>query len=187
MNDMCNSYAHGEHIYLREPTEDDALGGWHEWFSDEDVTQYLIDRNFPNSKEQQLDFVKGLPQDRSRLVLSVVNKNENKHIGVVSLSGINWVHRYADIAVVIGDRDFRMSGCFALEAVSLMLKIAFLRLNLLNVKGGYVSTNERTSLLMKLFGFEEVGAFENLLQIGGVVQDLKLVQLSRDAWLSRNG
>ena len=51
---MYNPYIVGKKIYLRHPTEDDVQGKWHEWFSDEEITKFMCDRFWPNSKEAQL-------------------------------------------------------------------------------------------------------------------------------------
>ena len=80
---MYNAYIVGKHVYLRHPTEEDALGNWHEWFSDEQTTKYLVERFWPNSKEAQLEFFRSL-EDRNRLVLSIVTKANDRHIGVVT-------------------------------------------------------------------------------------------------------
>ena len=130
---MYNPYMVGKQIYLRHPTEEDVQGKWHEWLSDEELTKFMTDRFWPNSKEAKLEFYKSLINNKERLVLSLINKSNNEHVGVVSLSAINWVHRYADIALAIGEKKYR-KGPIVIEAFSLMLKVAFVRLNLKNVK-----------------------------------------------------
>ena len=85
---MYNPYKIGKQIYLRHPNEEDVNGKWHEWFSDEETTKYLSQRFWPNSKEAQLDFYRSLKSSRDKLVLSVINRSSDKHIGIVSLSSI---------------------------------------------------------------------------------------------------
>ena len=181
---MYNPYMIGKHIYLRHPTEEDAQGKWHEWFSDEQTTKYLVDRFWPNSKQAQLDFLESL-EDRSRLVLSIVTEEEDYPIGVVSLSSINWVHRYADVAIVVGEEEYR-KGVYAIEAFSLILKTAFIRLNLRTIKGGYASSNEFTKVALRVFKFTKVGEYKNLLCIDGHYDDLVVEMLDRKTWLKRN-
>jgi RimJ/RimL family protein N-acetyltransferase len=183
---MYNPYIVGKYVYLRHPTEEDVYGEWHEWFSDEETTKNLIDRFWPNSKEEQYNFYQSIISNKNMLVLSIVAIETDEHIGVCSLSSINWVHRFCDFAVVVGRKGYR-KGSYGVECVSLLLKIAFLRLNLRTVKGGYIASNEHTKKLMKVFRFQEVGNFKNLCWIGGRYQDLILVMLHRDDWLKRNG
>ena len=181
---MYNPYMIGKHVYLRDSTEEDALGKWHEWFSDEQTTKYLSDRFWPNSKEAQLEFLKSL-EDRSRLALSIITKEDDQHIGVVSLSSINWVHRYADVAIVIGEKEYR-KGAYSIEAFSLILKIAFVRLNLRTVKSGYANSNEASKTIHRVFKFTKVGQYKDLLCIDGDYDDMIVEMLDRGTWLKRN-
>jgi RimJ/RimL family protein N-acetyltransferase len=181
---MNNPYMIGKHVYLRHPTEEDALGRWHEWFSDEETCKYLGDRFWPNSKEAQLDFLKSL-ENSNRLVLSVVTIEDDKHIGVVSLSQINWVHRYADPAIVIGEKEYK-KGPYSLDAYSLILKIAFIRLNLRTVRSSRVKSNKASEHLTSLFNYTTVGEYKNLVCIDGKYDDIVVGMLDRESWLKRN-
>ncbi len=95
------------------------------------------------------------------------------------------MHRYADIALVIGEKKYR-NGAIAIETMSLLLDIAFNRLNLQNVKASYVSANSSSSVLLKLFDFLEVGRFRKISYIRGEYVDSVISQLSREDWTSRN-
>jgi RimJ/RimL family protein N-acetyltransferase len=181
---MYNPYIVGKHVYLRAPTEEDALGHWHEWFSDEEATKHLADRFWPNTREEQLAFLKSLG-DRNRLALSVICKENDRHIGVVSLSSINWVHRYADIAIVIGDKEYHR-GAYSIEAFSLMLKSAFVRLNLKTIKSAYAASNEASRTIHSVFKFTTVGTYKNILFIDGRWDDLVAAMLDQETWLKRN-
>lgn len=181
---MYNPYMVGKHVYLRHPTEEDALGRWHEWFSDEETTKYLVDRFWPNSKEAQLDFLESA-KDRSRLLLSIVTIEDDKHIGVVSLSSINWVHRYADPAIVIGEKEYQ-KGVYTIDAWSLILKVAFIRMNLRIVRSTRVKSNEASRSMDRLFNFKVVGEYKNLICIDGKYDDLVVGMLDKKSWLKRN-
>ncbi len=183
---MNNPYIIGKSIYLRQPTEEDVLGAWHEWFSDEETTAYIGDRYWPNSREAQMDFYRSSLSSRSRLLLSVVDKETDKHIGVCSLSNISWVHRYCDMALVIGDKEYR-KGPYAFECASLLLKTAFLRLNFKTVRGGYVVINEYTEKLLKVLRFEAIGTYKEMFWSEGKYQDYVVCQISSADWLKRNG
>ncbi len=182
---MYNPYAIGQLIYLRAPSKEDVEGHWHEWFSDPETTQFLSDRYWPNTADLQREFFDSIQHDKNRLVLSVIDKETDEHIGVCNLSSINWIHRYADIALVIGEKQFR-NGQIAIETISLLLEVAFLRLNLRNVKGSYISSNKATAMLMKLFKFDTCGRNKELLNFRGQYVDSISVQLSRDTWLEAN-
>lgn len=186
MRKMYNPYMVGKQIYLRHPIEEDVQGKWHEWFSDEEITKFLDARFWPNSKEMQLAFYNSLQNDKNKLVLSIVLKSNDKHIGVISLSNINWVHRYADIGIVIGEKEYN-KGLYATEAYAMILKIAFLRLNLLNLRAGYCKSNQSSGAILKLFKFKTAGIYENMMLIDGQKEDVVLTYLDRQSWLKRNG
>lgn len=182
---MKNPYASGERIYLRHPTAEDAEGRWHEWLSDEETTRWLAVQHWPNSVEGQRDFYESSRRSRERLVLAVVDRETDKHIGVCNLSSINWVHRYCDVALVIGEPEFR-TGPYVLEAMSLLLRIAFLRLNLRIVKSSFAASNEASKTIHDVFGFKEAGRIERLLWDRGCYVDNVIASLNRSEWMSRN-
>ena len=183
---MYNPYIVGKHVYLRHPTEEDARGAWHEWISDEETTKYLVDRFWPNSLDQQLDFLAGLSRSRERLVLSIVDKETDTHIGVCNLSLMNWAHKYCNLSLIIGDKEFRR-GFHAFEACALLVRAAFLRLNMNTVTCAYAEGNEIISKVLEVMRFKPAGRYEGLYCIDGSPQDCVMVQMSRADWLAANG
>ncbi len=182
---MYNPYAVGERIYLRAPTLEDAEGKWHEWLSDEETTRGLVQRYWPNTVQQQREFYESSQKSRDRLVLSIVDKATDQHIGVGSLSGIDWLHRYADIAIIIGDKSFR-HGPYVLEGMSLMLSIAFLRLNMRIVKSVYSASNEASQKMHDIFHFKQVGRIPSLYWDRGQYTDSVISILNGEDWMARN-
>jgi RimJ/RimL family protein N-acetyltransferase len=182
---MYNPYQVGKNIYLRHPTEDDVQGRWHEWFSDEETTRYMPERYWPNSIEKQNEFYKKVISNKERLVLSIVDIKDDKHIGVCNLSFINFVHGFCEIAFAIGEKEFR-KGSYAFESVSLLLKIAFFRLNLRVVRSNYIESNEFTRNIQKVMHFKEIGKIKDWFWINGKYEGLIIEVLHRDDWLKRN-
>ena len=186
---MYNPYAIGEIIYLRHPTTEDVDGNWHEWLSDEELTRWLNDRNFPNCKESQMEFYKensNTPAS-NRLLLSIIEKEKNTHIGVCNLSSINWINRSCDIAIIIGEKAFQ-KGPYLTESFSLLIKIAFLRLNLRIIKSHFSVGNKSSAIIHKLFNFIEVGSIPKLEYDPktGKYFDQVISVLNREDWLKAN-
>jgi RimJ/RimL family protein N-acetyltransferase len=181
-----NPFAVGQHVYLRHPTSQDAEGRWHEWLSDEETTRWLVLHQWPNSVESQREFYDASRRSRERLVLSVIDKATEQHIGVCNLSGINWVHRFCDVAVVIGEPEFR-TGPYVVEAMALLLRVAFLRLNLRIVKSSFAGGNEASQLMHDVFKFREVGRIDKLFWDRGRYVDNVIAVLTRREWAARNG
>ena len=182
---MINPYEIGNKIYLRTPTKSDLSGNWYQWFSDPETTEFLIDRWWPNSEEAQEIFYNQIILSKSSLVLSVCDKKTDKHIGVCSLSSINWVHRNADIALVIGDKKYK-NGLVAVEIMTMLIKIAFKRINLLNLKSVFVSNHPTTPSLVNLFKFKQVGVLKDYFFYNDKYVDVIITQLKREDWQKRN-
>jgi ribosomal-protein-alanine N-acetyltransferase len=182
---MINPYAIGKKVYLRAPVEEDVVGDWYQWLSDPETTAFLGERWWPNTIDSQRSFFNSIKDNKDRLVLAVCDINTDHHIGVCNLSSISWVHRYADVALIIGNKEYR-NGVYAIETLSLLLQIAFERLNLLNLKSAHMSSNPYTPLLEKMFGFTEVGRLSEFMSFKGGYVDLVITQLKRHDWEKRN-
>lgn len=182
---MYNPYVSGKTVYLRHPTIEDAEGSWHEWFSDENTTRWMSLRTFPNSLEKQKIFLEQVVDQKDRLVLSIVDIATERHIGVCNLSQINWVHRHCDVAIVMGDTDFR-KGQHSLESMSLLLRSAFLRLNMRNVISTYAETNKSSEALNRVFGFREVGRLPDMFWDRGKYVDVIIAMLDHETWAKRD-
>jgi len=178
---MINPYAIGKLCYLRIPEESDSNSGWYEWFSDPITTKYLSDRYWPNTKDEQLEFVKRLASDKTRLVLLICNLETDSPIGVISLGQINFVHRYASFSFVV-PASVNSDGRITFEASSLLLNVAFYRLNLLNIKTFTASSNYASISMQKLLGFEVVGEFSNVYNFEGVLSNEICMQLKIENW-----
>ena len=182
---MKNAYEIGNLIYLRAPTLEDVEGDWYQWFSDPQTTQFLVDRYWPNTVESQIEFYESTKKSKERLVLSVCLIDNDEHVGVCNLSFINWVHRHADVAFVVGNEKHG-SGAIGVEIMTLLLRIAFNRLNLINLRASHLASNPYTPLIMKMFGFKQVARFEEFCFSQGEYVDLIFSQLSRKDWINRN-
>lgn len=181
---MINPYAVGTLCYLRVPEELDAESNWYEWFSEPSVTKFLPERYWPNTRINQLNFIKKLVNDKSRLVLLICNLDSNSPIGVVSLSQINFIHRYSGFTFVVPPR-INGNSRITFEASTLMLDVAFYKLNLLNVKTFTASSNAASLSMQKLLGFKEVGIFSDIYNIDSEPNDEICMQLNVSDWAKR--
>ena len=182
---MKNPYAIGKNIYLRAPESEDIDSDWYTWFSDPETTKYLADRNLPNTKEKQQLFLEEMKNSNTRIVLIICDKENDESIGVGNLSSISWVHRKADVALVIGNKSYR-NGTTAVETMTLLLKIAFQKLNLKNLLSHRLSNHDLTKAIEKIFEFKQVGCLEDINFMDGKYNDLIISQLKCENWVKRN-
>lgn len=134
---MQNCFIEGELVYLRYPdVQKDVLEGkWHEWFNRNDITDYLYHGVYPNSIEKQVEIVKSNLERSDMVLLSVIEKSTDKHIGIVSLKDIDLLNRIAEITIVMDKGNFSKNAPF--EAWALITKYGFEKLNLETIKAGH--------------------------------------------------
>jgi len=70
--------------------------------------------------------------------------------------------------------------------VSLLLRIAFLRLNMRIVKSSFAASNDASKTIHDVFRFREVGRLEELLWDRGRYVDNVIAMLRREDWMRRN-
>lgn len=142
----------GTTVYLRPPDiESDVMRGrWHSWFNDPEITKHLVHGVFPMQRGGQAALVAELMEKRDALLLSVVDVKRDAHIGIVSLKGIDPVNRVAEIGIVMGRH--KIPGA-PLEAMALLMKHAFERLNLDMLRAGQHEGLWQWVNILSLIGF----------------------------------
>jgi len=153
---MKNSFLHGERIYLRTLTEEDAEGSYIQWLNDAGLCNYNSHHVFPYSKDSAVSYIKSSLGSRSSLILAVVVKNNNVHIGNISLQNINYISRNAEFAILLGEKDYLRKG-YAKEAANLIVGHGFMELNLFRIYCGTSADNIPMQKLALSLGMREEG------------------------------
>ncbi len=160
MTQTINDYSifiKGEDVDLCIPNSHAIeVDGWAEWFNDTKITRFLDQGLFPNTRENQKLFLESL-NNQDRIALMVRPRGKEQVIGIVSLSNINFVHRIADIAIVLGETP-KGRNLQALEALALLTQHGFDNLGLMRIAAGQVypelsNWNKR----MELIGYKAEG------------------------------
>lgn len=146
-------FIEGNRIYLREVQVADVAAGYYRWFSDPEVNRFLESRYIPHSEEMLADYVRSCHGSRTDIFLAIIDKETNRHIGNIKLGGISWIHRTADIGLLIGEKDFWGRG-YGTEAITLVTAYAFDRLNLRKVWAGAYGSNWGSVKAFEKAGFE---------------------------------
>jgi ribosomal-protein-alanine N-acetyltransferase len=149
-------FLEGKRIYLREVRLSDVNETYYRWMNDPRVTQYLESRFYPNSLENLNEYVKNRQIDRSNIFLAISIKQDHKHIGNIKLGPIDWIHGFAEIGVIIGEKDQWGKG-YASEALRLVVQHAFSELNLHKVTAGAYEPNQASIKAFQKAGFEIEG------------------------------
>jgi [ribosomal protein S5]-alanine N-acetyltransferase len=151
-----NIFLDGETIYLRPLNDIDLKGNYQVWLNDKAIVEYNSHGRFPMTIDKLNDFVKSLSGSNTTLVLAIIDKASDQHIGNISLQGINWIDRSAEIAFLLGEKNFWGKGVMY-EAGKLLIKHGFYTLNLHRIHCGTSSENTGMHKLAQKLGMQKEG------------------------------
>jgi len=171
-------FLESERIYLREVKPSDVNEDYYRWMNDPSVTGYLESRFFPNSVEGLRCYVSAKLGDHDNVFLAIILKDQDRHIGNIKLGPINWIHRFADIGIMIGAKDCWGKG-YATEAICLIADYAFRVLNLHKLTAGCYDANQRSAKAFQKAGFVIEGVRkQHFYHDGMYVDDILLALLN---------
>jgi len=174
----------GEQIFLREVRTSDVNAAYRRWLNDADVNQYLETRFVPRSIENIAAYVRDLDGKSESVFFAICLKKNGVHVGNIKVGPINWMHRFADISLFIGDKSQWRRGLGS-EAISLVTRFAFDELNLNRVQAGCYSSNLGSSRAFEKCGFRREGVLRKKRFMKGAYEDELLFGLLREEWQER--
>ena len=149
----------GDRVNLVVLTEEAAFTSpWASWFNDQETTASMQQHHFPTTRAMQVQFFQNeLSANSTKLQLGIQCRQTATFIGIISLSRIDWISRRSEIAVTIGNPEFR-SLDYWLEANALLIDHAFTSLNLHRITGGSIR-REVADLYVRLLDFAHEGIY----------------------------
>ncbi len=166
-------------VTLRPPRRED-LPVFLRWFNDPEVTRFLTVANLPLNLEMEERWFEEViaRQGKDRYVFSVEDE-EGYLIGNVSLSGIDWVNRNAELGIVIGEKGAWGKG-YCGEILRAVLGFAFGRLNLHRVYLRVFEPNVRGIRCYEKVGFTLEGRLRQARYFDGRYEDVLLYGILRE-------
>lgn len=171
MNLKKDIFLKGSTVYLRALDEKDIDGNYRFWLNDPEIIQFNSHGRFPVTPEKLLAFVQSSIQSSTALVLAVIDMATDKHIGNISLQGISWIDRNAEIAFLLGEKEFWGKGVMQ-EAGELLIHHAFSALNLYRIHCGTSSDNKGMQKLAEKLGMQQEGVRKEAIFNNGVYHDI---------------
>ena len=168
---MENVFLEGESIYLRPLSIEDVEGNYAYWLNDQEIVQFNSHGKFPMTVPMLKAFVESTSRATHAVVLAIIDKATDAHIGNISLQAINWQDRNAEIAFLLGERSFWGKGVMK-QAGKLMIDHAFNALNLHRVHCGTSSTNMGMQKLAIKLGMNEEGVRKEAIYNHGKYHDI---------------
>lgn len=176
--DQRDVFISGKKVILKSLSEDDILNSnWYGWFNDEKVCNTLQKHYFPNSLVLQKKYLNSV-SSQNTLILGICDINYTNIIGVVSLSSINYINSSAEFSCVIANIEDRNVSVF-IETLNLILKHAFLSLNLNKVYGGSISEN-LVKLMVRACNFKTEGISRQDMFKNGEYHDIYRFSILKD-------
>jgi RimJ/RimL family protein N-acetyltransferase len=158
-------FIEGNKVILRPLLEEDFTSEYLTWLNDPFINQYSQRRPFPVPQEgvkNYNDFFLNNPQ--KGFVLAIIEKPKNTHIGSISLVNIQLVNRCAEIAILIGKKEY-WNGGYGAECIYLLTKHAFINMNLHKIFAG--SFNPAFIKCVEYLGWKKEGEFRERIWSNG--------------------
>ncbi len=147
------SYIYEDEQYgLRPLSREEVTENYLSWFRDEEVNQYNTHFVYPETIESLYDYVDSLRSCRDRIVLAIFVKAESLHIGNVALQNIDLLNRSAELAFLLGNRNYWGKGVGEFAARKLIYH-GRQYLNIRRFHLGCLEENVRMNSLAKKLGF----------------------------------
>ena len=145
-----------ERLILKELTVSDVSEEYHQWMNDPEITKYMESRFKENTIEKIKEYVAGFEKRDSDFLFMIIEKENGKHIGNIRLGPINRHHKFAEVGVMIGDRESHGRG-YGTEAINLIKKYAFEELELHKLTAGCYENNIASENAFLKAGFQPEG------------------------------
>lgn len=175
-----------DHIYLRKVTCDDVTDAYHGWMNDSRVTQFLEIRFQSWSKKNISDYVNSMAKKPNILFLAICLKRNSRHIGNIKLGPINRVHGFAEIGIIIGDKECWGKG-LATETIALLTEYAFKTLDLNRVSAGCYENHMSSLKAFEKVGFQQEGLRRKMRKFENKYIGQIVMGMLKEEWIEKYG
>lgn len=187
-----NIFYETDNIILSLFTEEELNSAkYQSWFYDPDVTKYNSHGLFPYTKEKQKVFMDSI-ETNEKIVFAIYvltpeyfikegRVEKSIYIGNISLQSINWIYKSAEIAWVIGEKEYWGKG-IATEAGNLVLCHGFNKLNLHRIWSGTAATNKGMQRVFEKLKFKKEGIFIDGMFLNGEYVDIYNYAITDQEW-----
>jgi RimJ/RimL family protein N-acetyltransferase len=154
-----------------KPLNPNYLNGkpYMDWIIDPIVNQYNSHAAFPINKKDINDFISSI-ENKEKIVWSI-HAAQDIYVGNTSIQSIDWLNRSAEIAILIGDKDYWSKG-IGKVVCKLLLYHGFYKLNLHRIWLGALNINYAMRHIAAKIGMREEGSKREAFLFEGRYEDL---------------
>jgi RimJ/RimL family protein N-acetyltransferase len=150
------------------------------WFSDSEFQQ-LLDSG-PSNLWTTAQVKEWIEKNYDSLYMfSIHTIEDDRTIGHIDLSGIDWTAGNAWVGIGIGEREFWGKG-YGREAMKLIMRYGFDQLNLKRISLTVFEYNQRAIKAYQKLGFREEGRLRQWMQRSDERYDLIHMGILREEW-----
>lgn len=160
----------GPRLHLRSVRASDATERYVAWLNDPEINRYLEVRFAPQTIEGVRAYVDDMARSDDYAFMAIVLNDGGRHIGNIKIGPMNRAHRFADIGIVIGEKDCWGKG-YATEAIALATRYAFETLDLHRLEAGAYAPNMGSAKAFLKAGWKEEGLEAAKWLVDGVFVD----------------
>lgn len=158
-------------LQLRMLCMEDIIGPYANWFNDQEVCSCNSHGIFPMPPDALKEYVRSLPRAKDKIVWAIVDKKSRRHIGNVSLQNIDLLHRSAEFAIILGEKEYWGKG-YGYEAAEVLIQHGFNKLNLNRIYCGTTSRNLGMQHLSRKLKMKNEGRRREAFLKEGCYQDV---------------
>jgi ribosomal-protein-alanine N-acetyltransferase len=144
------------------PFEERHLGdpNYLKWLRDYDVIKTINRADYlrPVSLAEVREYCESVQRSSSDMFFALLERRDDRFMGTLRVSQLNWRTRTADIGILIGDRESWGKG-FGTDAISTIGSFLFARLGLRRLTAGLMDVNEGMRVVFERLGFQQEGVF----------------------------
>lgn len=168
-------------LVLRGLRPEDATEDYLGWLNDPEVLRFRGPKAFPSSMEGLKTYLAGVGS-RGDLMLAICLRDSGHHIGNIALNSILWVHRSAELSMMIGAKDMWGKG-YGKEAIHAVCHHGFHNMGLWRIWAE--SPNPAFNAAVRSLGWGHEGTKRQAFLLGGDLVDVECYGLLRSEFTLR--
>jgi len=175
-------YLSTDKIYLREVRLSDLTQGYCDWLNDPEVNRYLETRFYIQTLADIKEYWENYQRDADEPWFAICKKDQfggEEHIGNIKLGPISWVHRRAEVSLVL-KKEYWGRG-YGSEAINLISRYAFQTLDLHKLTAGIYDLNKGSKRAFENVGFNREALLVNHVFLDGKYEDVILMAKFNDS------
>jgi len=161
----------GSTIFLEGLSQKHVCENYVQWLNDKEVCRENSHGDVYNTVEMTKAYVKSVDRSDKIAAFAIIAKNENRHIGNISLGDISWRRNSGEIAIIIGDKKFWGKN-IGTRAYKLVIEYAFGMLDLHRLYSGMTVRNKGMIKVAEKSGMVREGIFKDAFFKDGEYRDI---------------